>query len=593
MDLAAGVQVCIFIFLSTLGHEGRNGFRLPSPTIFPLSHLPSILSCSLYLIPTTFSTHPIHQPNSRTIPSLRPAALFDSHRSTSFSRPTLAQPYSPEAPEGRPRRRMIRVPVVVIGAGAAGVAAASRLHEHGFGNVRVLEAQGRSGGRVFSEKYADGSFVEYGAQWIHGEDHEVYRLAKEHDLIFDKRQDSLVDEDEATGELVLDSGRQLTEDEEETAEAALHFLNNVLEELEDCVGDVIPNFEKKSVGTIVKERFDEHLAQLNDKANEPLRKAVLDWFVRYQLVDNGCTDLSQLSVRAFTDYKLVGDVTVRLKVPLSDLLTLFSTFPSAQITLNKAVRKIHFDETNSTLPLSVLCEDGEVVRTRHVIFTGSLGVLKAHPSLFDPPLAAKKRDAIEEAGFGTICKILLQFERPFWEELEPPTDGFQTLWLNRQTESAVVEDSNVPWYRSALGLDAIRTHKNTLVLWLAGPRAAEVDGLSDEQIKQDVVELLRKFAVSSSIPKPVRVMRERWSSNPYIRGTYSYHSMESTISGLLIEDLAEPVWIFEDSKSGSVPALLFAGEATHSNYFSTVHGAILSGWREADRLKELYLQKSY
>jgi spermine oxidase len=30
--------------------------------------------------------------------------------------------------------------------------------------------------------------------------------------------------------------------------------------------------------------------------------------------------------------------------------------------------------------------------------------------------------------------------------------------------------------------------------------------------------------------------------------------------------------------------LLFAGEATHLRYFSTVHGAIESGFREADRI---------
>ena len=32
--------------------------------------------------------------------------------------------------------------------------------------------------------------------------------------------------------------------------------------------------------------------------------------------------------------------------------------------------------------------------------------------------------------------------------------------------------------------------------------------------------------------------------------------------------------------------LLFAGEATHPRHFSTVHGAIESGWREADRIIE-------
>lgn len=34
--------------------------------------------------------------------------------------------------------------------------------------------------------------------------------------------------------------------------------------------------------------------------------------------------------------------------------------------------------------------------------------------------------------------------------------------------------------------------------------------------------------------------------------------------------------------------ILFAGEATHERFFSTVHGAIESGFREADRLIEYY-----
>ena len=32
--------------------------------------------------------------------------------------------------------------------------------------------------------------------------------------------------------------------------------------------------------------------------------------------------------------------------------------------------------------------------------------------------------------------------------------------------------------------------------------------------------------------------------------------------------------------------LLFAGEATHPQHFSTVHGAIETGWREAERITE-------
>jgi len=48
-------------------------------------------------------------------------------------------------------------------------------------------------------------------------------------------------------------------------------------------------------------------------------------------------------------------------------------------------------------------------------------------------------------------------------------------------------------------------------------------------------------------------------------------------------DLEAPV-MGEDGHLG----LLFAGEASSRNHFSTVHGAVEAGWREADRLIRLY-----
>ena len=36
------------------------------------------------------------------------------------------------------------------------------------------------------------------------------------------------------------------------------------------------------------------------------------------------------------------------------------------------------------------------------------------------------------------------------------------------------------------------------------------------------------------------------------------------------------------------PVLLFAGEATHPTFYSSSHGALLSGQREAQRIVDLY-----
>ena len=45
--------------------------------------------------------------------------------------------------------------VIIIGAGAAGIAAASRLFENGFKKVTILEAENRIGGRINTTKFSE------------------------------------------------------------------------------------------------------------------------------------------------------------------------------------------------------------------------------------------------------------------------------------------------------------------------------------------------------------------------------------------------------------------------------------------------------
>lgn len=43
--------------------------------------------------------------------------------------------------------------VVIIGAGAAGIAAASKLFVNGFTNITILEAEDRIGGRIYTTPF--------------------------------------------------------------------------------------------------------------------------------------------------------------------------------------------------------------------------------------------------------------------------------------------------------------------------------------------------------------------------------------------------------------------------------------------------------
>lgn len=51
--------------------------------------------------------------------------------------------------------------VIVIGAGASGIAAATRLYERGIKNILVLEAENRIGGRVHTVDLPFGKIFDY------------------------------------------------------------------------------------------------------------------------------------------------------------------------------------------------------------------------------------------------------------------------------------------------------------------------------------------------------------------------------------------------------------------------------------------------
>ena len=75
------------------------------------------------------------------------------------------------------------------------------------------------------------------------------------------------------------------------------------------------------------------------------------------------------------------------------------------------------------------------------------------------------------------------------------------------------------------------------------------------------------------VPEPLETKITRWGQDPYSLGAYSYVSFPWAKEKAR-QMLATPVH----------DTLLFAGEATHKGAPSTVHGAYLTGIREAERI---------
>lgn len=138
-----------------------------------------------------------------------------------------------------------------------------------------------------------------------------------------------------------------------------------------------------------------------------------------------------------------------------------------------------------------------------------------------------------------------------------------------------------------------------LMALIAGDSACALEAVSDEAIRAKVMAILAgifKEAFTGATLTSYYVTR--WAADPWAMGSYSYVGADS--SGRDYDLLAEPVPLAETSPEAEEGApkakpsrLFFAGEHTIRQYPATVHGALLSGTREATRIANQYLGVPY
>ncbi|XP_016999960.2 peroxisomal N(1)-acetyl-spermine/spermidine oxidase isoform X1 [Drosophila takahashii] len=461
--------------------------------------------------------------------------------------------------------------ILIVGAGASGIAAATRLLENNFGNVQILEAENRIGGRIQTICFGD-NVVDVGAQWCHGKQRNcVYEMVKDMGVVQD------------TGDFFAGIKRVRS-----NKEVVPHDLACSLTDISMGSMPSGPQPVAGSFGTHLAENFWRNIEQQLPQVDRILASEALEAFTKHESSIIGADSLFEVSGREHIEYdKCDGEMLIhwgtkgfqrflRLLMKVSEETPEELGLLQGRVHLGKKVTKI--DCLTSPGKVILRCEDGDYFDADHVICTVSLGVLQEqHEKLFIPPLPAAKVNAIRGLTLGTVNKMYLEFEE---QPLPDDWVGFFCFWLAEDLKE--LRKTEYFWLEGITGIHRVTCQPRLLMAWVGGALGRHMETLTDEKVLEGLQWLFRKF-LTFEIPEPKRFIRSKWFSNPNFRGTWTFRPTKADERDTGPWDLESPV-LGEDGHLG----LLFAGEASSRNHFSTVHGAVEAGWREADRLIRHY-----
>jgi monoamine oxidase len=423
------------------------------------------------------------------------------------------------------------IEVLIIGAGAAGLAAAAKLSENGF-RITILEARDRIGGRIFTYPGTEFStVVEGGAEFIHGKLKTTLALLNTFKINYNS---------------TAGNWYRVKNGEVEKMDAFIENYKLLEKHLKEMKEDL-------SVNDFLNFHFpaEEHTA---------FKESVINFVEGYD-----AADASRASTLNFKEEWLKDDDDQQYRIEggytrLMEALQTSVTSHGGRIHLNAVVKEIRWNKKNAV-----------VVTHDNKKFTASKIVVTVPPPLlydgrrkaginFSPPLA-NISTAASETGYGTVIKIAMEFSEKFWKN-----PGFKKAgWI--------LSDEQIPTWWTQLPAENM-----LLTGWIAGPKAEKLSTESDDSIIKIALQSLSSiFKIPVSNLKSMITASKvfNWRSDPYAVGAYSYATLNRLKN---IHILNQPV---ED-------ILYFAGEALEQDNSGTVEAALCSGFKVANKILHLH-----
>ncbi|XP_052262694.1 peroxisomal N(1)-acetyl-spermine/spermidine oxidase-like isoform X2 [Dreissena polymorpha] len=414
----------------------------------------------------------------------------------------------------------------------------------------------------------DGMPIEMGANWIHGcsLDNSVFAIADQIGAITPYR---LINR--ASSRFMREDGSEI---ERETVLKAYYMYKTVEREMHDMMRQLKAESGKQQFiplnhyrRLLEKER---DLQKTDNNIEDIIR--VHNALLNYVRFHEG-NELEEVAWEGGSMWAIPEGGDVHLPYGYHQVLQyLVRKLPVNLVKLNSAVVKIAYGGNVRNKKVHVNTTNGEQYETDHVVITCSIGYLKKHcNSLFEPPLHMEKVRTINSMGMGRVNKIFLQFESPV---TSPSFKNIVFAW----NDTDVKQDKSA-WFKRIFGFDQVFTKDNTILGWVAGEGAEYMEDLSDEEIGNTCVKILKQFMGRADLPRLKAIRVSRWCSNPYTLGSYSHQTARLTPGEQ--EDLARPVRCPLSKK----PLLMFAGEALVN---ACTQGARDSGLRAASSIIQHY-----
>jgi monoamine oxidase len=372
--------------------------------------------------------------------------------------------------------------VVIIGTGAAGLAAAGELARAGMQPL-LLEARRRTGGRIDTLSDGERAPIELGAEFMHGLAPDVDRLAREHHLA----KSEVIDE-----HWKVRSGK--------------------FEELPDFWGKLGRVFEK--IPEKGRDRsYVEFVGALRG-LDDSTRCLARDYVEGFHGADPERISIQSIAQSEAASERINGTKQFRFVAGYGELVHAMEAraiVSGARVLLNHAVSRLEWRPGR----VHGIARHGEELRrfeAAAAIITLPLGVLRARSVVFDPPLP-EIDEAVASLETGNVIKVNLRLRPGLWPDDKPgfihlATEEFPTLWKRRDLVTA----------------------------WAGGPKADRHGSSAD--IIHAAIDALSAVFGRDARPFVETAQFHNWRNDPFARGAYSY----VPLGGLKARDiLARPV----------------------------------------------------